>query len=68
MDMDYKDYYRLHNPVRALRKETGITQVELAKRLNSKQPSISRKETGEDTTIKWLQEAARRSEWRESRK
>jgi transcriptional regulator with XRE-family HTH domain len=57
--MDFRDYYRLNNPVRALRKETGLTQVELAKRLGTKQPSISRKEAGEETTIGWLKEAAR---------
>lgn len=57
--MDSRDYYRLHNPVRALRKEIGLTQKELAERMGSHQPSIARKEHGEETTVLWLEKAAR---------
>lgn len=59
--MDHRDYYRVTNPIRALRKETGLTQAELAKRMRKEQSAISRKECGEDTTIGYLAEAARKA-------
>lgn len=50
------------NPIRSLRKETGLTQVELAKRIGTQQPAISRKERyKEDTTIQYLTEAAKKA-------
>jgi transcriptional regulator with XRE-family HTH domain len=42
-----RDYQLLHTLLRDLRKEAGVTQVELAHRLNETQSAVSKCERGE---------------------
>lgn len=49
--------WQMGDCLRDARKEAGLTQIELAKKLNTHQPAIARAERGNISSVRWLQKA-----------